>query len=393
MKDLNDQIFIQLFKETCQKCFGYPLAASLSETDSRLLANTILQQTGLVIGVKSIKNYSNFIFNSAEGKRENPSVATLDTLARYVLNAPETDEIKRKKQESHHPYWFQYRSQFVNSQSTQKKTVNRKKIILFVVPALIIVIGFFLLKNIRLGKEQAYMTDEFDDVSVDSLHFRGWVLKNEAPLFWSKRNTIPGHLSLYTLIGDNWVNTNNTRPAGIKNLMIRKVDIDCFTTEIHLTDFIPYESWQQAGILLSEDSTFNGKALRLSLGYNNFFGGYTKPAEIIIQAVGASVDGNISRPEEIAHVALFSGEPRKDSLIMNNLSKAALKIEKKGSRFRFLYSTGSMESFAFKEAAHGDFTIKPKYIGIFAMQGLAATENPVPVKFDSFSLIGLDCNY
>src|SRR5258705_477096 len=99
MKDLNDTIFRQLFKDACEKCFGHSLTGSLSEADSKLLSNKILEQTGLVIGVKSMKNYSQYLLHE-KIKDENPSIATLDTLARYVLDAPYTDEIKRKENES-----------------------------------------------------------------------------------------------------------------------------------------------------------------------------------------------------------------------------------------------------------------------------------------------------
>jgi len=391
MKDWNDQVFISLFKEACQKCFGQHLSSSLSETDSKLLSNAIFQQTGLMVGVKSIKNYSQYVFNPGEAKKENPSAATLDTLARYVLNAPETDEIKRKSQESHHPYWFQYRSRFMNNKPASK-LVSARKILFVVLSLLVLIIVFVAVKNFPTKNGLVFITDEFNNVTTDSLKRKGWYIKNESPVFWNKRNEAAGHLSLYTLIGDNWPDAAKMKQTGIKNFLYRKINKDCFSAEIHLSNFIPNQSWQQAGILLSEDSSFSGKALRLSIGYNNFFGGYSKPAEVIIQVVGSSVEGNISRPEEIAHVNLFSGEPRSDSLIMSNLAKSALKIEKKGNQYRFLFSAGRMESFAFKEAAHGNFDIKPKYIGIFAMQGLADAEKPEVVLFDSFNLIKLDCD-
>lgn len=88
MKDLNDAAFISLFKEACQKCFGHPLSEPLSETESRHLASQIFEATGLVIGAKSLKNYSIHVAGGADVRTENPSVATLDTLARYVANAP-----------------------------------------------------------------------------------------------------------------------------------------------------------------------------------------------------------------------------------------------------------------------------------------------------------------
>ncbi len=206
----------------------------------------------------------------------------------------------------------------------------------------------------------------------------------------NKRNEKSGHLTLYTIKGDNWA--NGEKPAEIKNLLMRRITSDCFTTEIHLTNFIPRQNWQQAGILLSEDSTYASKMLRLSISYNDFFGGYEKPPEIIIQIVGSLEDGNRSKPEEIAHISLFSVELGKESLVKVNLANSVLKIEKKGTHFRFLYSTSPMESFAFKEAESGDFNIKPKYVSLFAIEGWADDGGYIPVYFDSFSFEDILCD-
>src|SRR3982751_89143 len=107
MRDLNNRAFTSLFKDACEKCFGHPLTEALSETESKQFCNQVLEKTGLVIGSKSVKNYSIYIVKGSEAKSENPSTATLDTLARYVLEAPYTDETKRKDSQNHHPYWFQ----------------------------------------------------------------------------------------------------------------------------------------------------------------------------------------------------------------------------------------------------------------------------------------------
>lgn len=394
----NENVFIQLFKEVCQKCFGYSLSQPLSETDSKLLANTILEQTGLVIGVKSIKNYSLYVLNPEAARKENPSVATLDTLARYVLNAPYTDELQRKKNESHYPHWFKYKSAFANTAGEDntpvlKKTsfTNRKMIMIILGLILLLVVSFLLVTTVQRLKRPKYFADDFDSVNMDSLRHKDWMMKQTEGAFWEIRDKKAGHLSLYTLKGDNWPGDQST--AGIRNLLFREVNADCFTAEVRLTEFFPKQNWQQAGLLLSEDSTFTGKVLRLSIGYNDFFGGYEKPPEIIIQAVGSSENERASKPEEIAHIALFSLEPGRDSLISANLSKTALKIEKRKNHYRFLYTNGRMESFAFKEATHGDFDIQPKYIGIFAIQGFAEKENPMPAQFDSFRLIPLDCGH
>src|SRR3569833_1846545 len=109
MNDSDSLIFSALLREAYYKCFRHELERPITETESILFCNKVLEITGLSIGWKSVKNYSIYIIDTTSQKIENPSVATLDTLARYVLGAPYTTELKRKADESHHPYWFLYR--------------------------------------------------------------------------------------------------------------------------------------------------------------------------------------------------------------------------------------------------------------------------------------------
>jgi hypothetical protein len=390
MKDLNKSIFIILFKEACEKCFGVPLTTSLSETDSKLLSNAIFEHTGLVLGSKSIKNYSVYALRVKESAKENPSDATLDTLARYVLDAPHTSEIHRKTNESHFPYWFQYRNRFSHTGSSiTKHRVNLKNAVLFSMVVVLATATVFIIKSLYVKNRLEVFSDPFSSILDDSLTRRGWIIKSKDTLWWNRRIIKPGYLTLFTLKGDNWKNGSN--PAGIKNLLMRRISSECFMTEIHLTNFIPRQNWQQAGILLSEDSAIIGKALRLSISFNDFFGGYNKPAEIIIQVVSSAESGGLSKPEEIAHIPLFSIEPDRESLVVKNLAATTLKIEKNGDQFRFLYTTGSGESFAFKEVAGGKFNINPRYVSLFAIQGWADREDEMPVYFDSFSFAEISC--
>jgi len=391
MNDLNKKIFIALFKEACEKCFGFPLAAPLSETDSKFLSNEIFDRTGLVIGAKSIKNYSVFALNIKRSVPGNPSDATLDTLARYVLNAPFTSEMKRKENESHYPFWFQYRSSFTGSLSGRRENpVNvKKRVIIFLFTIFLASVIFIVMSMLRRNSEDVF-TDNFNAVQEDSLAEKGWMVKSIDTASWNRRYEKPGHLTLFTLIGDNWKNDAN--PAGIKNLLMRRVPTDCFIAEIHLTGFIPGHNWQQAGILLTEDQSFGGKALRFSILYNDFFGGYKKPAEILIQVISSAESGGISKPEEIAHIPLFSIEPGNEEIVRNNLALSVLKIEKKEDLFRFLYTTGPGESFAFKEAVSGRFNIRPRYISLFAIQGWADQIFSEPVYFDSISVVSIPCD-
>ena len=392
MKQADDRVFLELFKEVCRECFGHWPQSPLSDSESSLLSNAIFERTGLTIGAKSIRNYSLYVASPSEGKKENPSIATLDTLARYVLHAPETDELTRKKKESHYPYWFRYRKQMPGGSSGFSGRVNWK-------PWLwglgILVLAVILVKvwpaSKANGRGPAF-TEEFKSVEREALDEHGWIVQNKWPPTWRKRDSVPGYLCMYTLIGDNWPPADGSASRGTRNLLVHAIEPACFSAEVHLSDFIPFQNWQQAGLLLSEDSAFNGKTIRFSLGYNDFFGGYTKDPEILLQAVGSMSSAEQSRPEELAHLPLFTGNPRSDTLIRRNLARAALKIEKKGDQFRFLYSVGPMEGFAYKEATQVRLDIHPRYVALFAMQGMASQESAIPVLFDSFSLVSLDCD-
>ena len=332
MIDLNAQVFIVLFKDAYAKCFGYAMVTALTETESKLFCNQLLEKTGLVIGWKTVKNYAAFILDSSSAKEENPSVATLDTLARYVLDAPYTDEIKRKNTESHYPYWFQYKEQFYKTNAkTNSKKLTAKLIAGVVV--LILIIGFLIYFFPFTTLQATYFSDNFHSLNEDSLTANGWFIQNKDAAYWNKRNDKPEYLTLYTLRGDNWPDSSY-KPA-IKNLLLRKINADCFSTEIHLKDFVPQQNWQQAGILLLEDTAFAGKSVRLSLAYNDFSGGYPTSRQVLIQAI-TSLGKKFHQPEEVAHKPVLFLDSLKDNpALINNLQNSVLRIEKQGNTLRF----------------------------------------------------------
>ena len=118
MKDVTEDAFKLLFKDAFRKCFGFELLTPVSETEAKHFSNQLFDATGLVVGAKTLKNYSLFVLN-ATGKHENPSVATIDTLARFVLSAPYTDEPQRKEKEAHYPYWYKYRNNIAVEEDQQ----------------------------------------------------------------------------------------------------------------------------------------------------------------------------------------------------------------------------------------------------------------------------------
>lgn len=199
------QIFFALFKEATIKCFGHPLQQVLTETESKQLYNKIFDATGLVIGWKSLKNYSLFILND-NGKEENPSAATLDTLARYVLDAPYTTELERKTKESHLPYWFKYKeAHLLNNKIVEEKAKPKKSFVAFAVIILVVIIAgsfYFFYPS----ESKSYSTD-FHSLNEDSLVHDGWFVKDKDETFWHKRADKPKGLSLFTLAGDNWMDS------------------------------------------------------------------------------------------------------------------------------------------------------------------------------------------
>jgi beta-xylosidase-like protein len=379
MNELDTSAFTSLFKEAHKKCFGYSIADPLSETESKLFSNKIFDQTGLVIGPKSIKNYSLYILDPRV-KNENPSVATLDTFARYVLDAPYTDEVQRKNKESHYPYWFQFKDQFFRKQKMPRREKRSWQWITFLSTGimLILVIVWFFRKDNKLQP----ITDNFYSLAEDSLVGRGWFIQSKDEAYWKKRSEQPGCLTLFTIKGDNWPDSLN-QPL-IKNLLLRKISSECFTTEVHLFNFIPKQNWQQAGIVLLEDTNFTGKGLRLSLLYNDFFGGFPKSRELLIQGV-VSNGKTSDKPEEIAHQLIFKLDSSDEHLVEENLQHSALRIEKKGKKFRLLYANGALANSAFKEIISRDIDMNPHFIGLFALKGFVDTATTIPARFNFFS--------
>lgn len=382
--------FAALFKAVCGKCFADPLEQALSEAESRHLSNEIEIQTGLVIGWKSLKNYAAFVLQEVPSKAENPSLATLDTLARYHFGVPATNEVQRKKKDSHYPYWFQYKDQYVELPiHTVLSLPKRQRSYFWWMASASILVVLLCLWLVFQPKNLEQFVDEFADVQEKTLVKKGWMVLHKNESYWIKREAQPNHLTLYTLKGDNWPQKGE-KPY-IQNLMLRKIQDDCFSAEVHFAQFIPHESWQQAGLLLLEDTTFTGKSIRLSISCNHFFGGFPKPGEIIVQGV-ASLGKNYSNLEEIIHQPLFSMEADAEELITKNLQYAALRIEKHGQTFRFLHSNGDSDNFSFRELKTYEFDMQPRYLGIFALKGFVDTSATVPVQVKFVRLDGRKCN-
>jgi hypothetical protein len=237
------------------------------------------------------------------------------------------------------------------------------------------------------GTGVAGFRDDFHALSADSLAARGWWVVAPDTVYWGKRGVWDGGLTLYTLEGDYWPDSVH-RPV-IRNLLQRRIPCDCFTMEWHLNQFIPRQNWQQAGILLSEDTGFMGKCLRVTIAYNDYNGVYPRRGTIHLQAITSSSTG---KPEEFAHVSLFAADSlRQNPALAGNLQHSALRIEKRGDRFRILYADGILENTPFREMAVHEFSMQPRYVGLFALKGFVDSAEVVPARFTWFSLDCVGC--
>ncbi|OOQ62042.1 hypothetical protein [Mucilaginibacter pedocola] len=382
MENADLQVFCLLYREAYSRCFGGPLTQPLTETEGKLFQQQLLDHTGLTVGWRSLKNYSIFILN--DNGQENPSVASMDTLARYVLKAPYTNEIQRKDTESHHPYWFLYRERHLAAPVLPEEPKKGKSLVwAFLVALLLLVAGYSSFK----WRNYISVHEDFKDVSEQVL-LREWQVLNKQEQYWARRNDVPGLLTMFTLNGDNWPDSSSALPK-ISNLLVRNLPAGCFMAELYMEDFIPMAEWQQAGILLLEDTTLTSKAIRVSLAYNDFFGGYKRPKEILVQGITTS---GSNKPEEFVHntVLTLDSLANKD-IIAQNMKRTALRIEKQGSHFRLLYAGGAGANAAYKEIGVKELNIEPRFIALFALKGNIDSTPVVPVKMKKFKLESIEC--
>ncbi|WP_374951612.1 hypothetical protein [Mucilaginibacter sp.] len=384
MEEPDFSIFSALYREAYLQCLKQPLSNPLTETESKLFYQQILDRTGLTVGWRSLKNYSFFVLGTA--REENPSVASMDTIARYVLGAPYTNDIDRKNHESHHPYWFRYREMHLARVSVQlpKRGKSREILAVMAIVALLSALVIWYNRSVHTN-----VIENFTDLSENGIRNRGWQVINKDNYYWAKRSIKPGVLALFTLDGDNWPD-GKTKP-GIKNLLLRPLEERCFTAELDLQDFVPEGEWQQAGLLLLRDSTLSSPTIRLSLAFNDLFGGYKKGNEILVQAISSS--GLTDKPEEFVHAPVLTSDStaQRDTLLTKNLAYSALRIEKNGKQFRFLYAGGAVNNAAFRQLAIKEFSFEPRYIGIFAIKGQGTKSEVKAVIVKTFLLKYTNC--
>jgi hypothetical protein len=388
MNEIDRGAFSALFKEAYLQCFGHAGAAPLTETEAKLFYTKVFDATGLVIGWKSLKNYSSFLV--AGGKPENPSAATLDTLARYVAGAPYTTEPERKAA-GHYPYWYGYRERWVGGLAGAVPGTKPKWFLgggrrIWLIVGGTLAAGSILLVVLMVysGTTVAGFQDDFHALSADSLAAKGWWVAAPDTVYWNKRGEWKDGLTLYTLEGDNWPYPKH--PLVIRNLLQRRLPCGSFTLEWHFDHFIPHQNWQQAGILLSEDTGVGSRGLRISIAYNDYNGVYPRSGTILLQAILSRAG---VKPEEIAHVPLFSADSlQRNPALTRNLDHTALRVVMEGNELRILYADGILAITPFRQIGSYPIPLEFRYVGLFALKGFVDSSAVMPARFSYFSL---DC--
>ena len=68
---------------------------------------------------------------------------------------------------------------------------------------------------------------------------------------------------------------------------------------------------------------------------------------------------------------------------------SALKVDKQGKEYRFLYAASPFDNLPFKEIGNYEIEMEPKYVGIFAIKGITDSTSVIPVNICSFKLESL----
>ncbi|WP_431214865.1 hypothetical protein ACQ86N_09000 [Puia sp. P3] len=143
------------------------------------------------MGWKSLKNYSLFVMG-ASGRQENPSVASLDTLSRYVLSAPYETEAERRKSAEPYSWWFKYKREWKPIPGVEAERPRRRvwvgRLGLLIGLAFLVFAATFFFR--RRGGGAEIFTEEFHSLSEDSLKARGWWVAAKDEGWWAKRGIV-----------------------------------------------------------------------------------------------------------------------------------------------------------------------------------------------------------
>jgi hypothetical protein len=250
MKNLEPEIFRALLIDAFARATGGgKLSGSLSESDAKTLADDIEEKTGRTVSEKTLRTYARQAFAINGEAAFNPSPYQLETLAQYALY------LSDRKKVTSTPSWFQYQRKYraeaqpVALPVVQEQKPARRRMILWLLLFSLTGAGglWWALKPVRTQT----FSENFNRTLPDSLRARGWQFLDYDSGRFARQLRPDSMLTLWTLPGDYWVKEGEQRK--ITNMLVHKVDGDCFTLMAKVRDFNFSQRSQQVGIFLLDE--------------------------------------------------------------------------------------------------------------------------------------------
>ena len=222
--------------------------------------------------------------------------------------------------------------------------------------------------------------EDFNDLDVEHLNKKGWTIWHYNDSLWTNQIK-PGHLTQWTTVGDNWVQT--LKPH-IDNFMYRKPNCDCFEVIVKVDSFRPTARWQQFNLVFFENPDRMDEFLRFGHGFD----------------ANSTKDTNYASTALIEiknHIPYLLGD--KNSLReSNNLTPLWLRVLVRHRKYSFSFRYGHegaafLDAFSFTDRP---FLTLPKYVGIATMQAYKSDWKEVvspiiPVFYDTFIINPIAC--
>ncbi|MCB0836711.1 MAG: hypothetical protein KDD99_08640 [Bacteroidetes bacterium] len=382
----------QLLTEVIQKGLSSPLRL-LKSGEAETLSVYISEETGQRISGKSIREFVKNVLSQGE-RGSKPSLASLDILARYILEIDKdsVDDVSLVNYQS----WFDYKKRIVvPSQNTSNldvhKSRKKRRVYFYFLLAIPLILIFAFWGNDLTINSKEIFEENFNDLSDAELAKRGWFLQDPDPYYWNQRNLnnqsndTSRYLTLFTLRGDNWV--ANEKPY-IKNRLIRPINVEHkYEIEFDIKDFFPNQNFQQCGFMLMDDTLFDKDLLRVCITtsrYPRSRGEYFSLQALVFD------NGTTSRPTEYSKPFFSLTYPNEayDQMICH-YSYMSIKLVCENKKIRILASYGENKAKSYSDRTKEfsiDFT--PKYISLYASGPQITHPQPdtIPVMIDRVSI-------
>ncbi len=219
-----------------------------------------------------------------------------------------------------------------------------------------------------------YWTEEFTNVSVDSLKSRGWEILDYDSVAFGKQLK-PGCLTLCTYPGDYWVKP--TEQPSIRNLLVKPVTSGTCVITTRLMDFDPYHNWQNAGVFLFGPTLDRQVFFRITFGFDQSSG---RPYKY----------GNLATNKTQAiQIVCQNGKIKEHRLILRYpeyepvLSEIGIVLEVAKRKITVKYWRGhEWSSIEEQHQFEMELPFTAAYVGLGAFQGLT-DNNGVPLGADT----------